>query len=186
MPDYIEREYEDIEKFLEPFAEEHELDMVTLGSLIRGSIEILEPTLPKATVTVIETENFSKATSWKINNIKFNLKSAFNSIFLFKTIPAKNDIWLIMAIFRIILSVFDTLRVELNQQEAIVLFCVYRLRNATCEEINLYVEKLKVEGKKVELSKEEIKESLEKLEKIGTILLQNGKYSLVETVLLGK
>ena len=60
MPDYIAHEYEEIEKILEPFAKEHKLDMVTLRSLIRGSIEVLEPALPKATVTMIETENFSK------------------------------------------------------------------------------------------------------------------------------
>ncbi len=69
MASYIAPEYEEIEKNLMPFLKEHDLDAITLSSLIRGSIEVLEPEIPTASVAVIDADNLASGISVKLKNI---------------------------------------------------------------------------------------------------------------------
>lgn len=102
MAGYIAPEYEEIEKSLIPFTEEHDLDPVTVSSLIRGSIEVLEPEIPTASVAVIDADNLTSGISVKLKNIKVNLKFALNSIFSFKSVCDAEGMWLILAILKTI------------------------------------------------------------------------------------
>ena len=186
MAGYIAPEYEEIEKSLIPFTEEHDLDPVTVSSLIRGSIEVLEPEIPTASVAVIDADNLTSGISVKLKNIKVNLKFALNSIFSFKSVCDAEGMWLILAILKTIVFFVEEMKVELGEKEAVVLFCIYRLRAATSGEIIEYAEKLRKNGKEVDIQIEGVNDALKHLERIGTIKLENGKYILRETILIRK
>lgn len=186
MAEYIVPEYEEIEKSLIPFSEEHDLDSITVSSLIRGSIEVLEPEIPTASVAVIDANNLTSGISVKLKNIKVNLKFALNSIFSFKSVCDAEGKWLILAILNTIVFLLEEIKVELGAEEAIVLFCIYRLQSATLEEIIEYVKRISCNGKEIDIQIDGIDDALKKLEKIGTIKLENGKYFLCETILIRK
>lgn len=186
MAGYIAPEYEEIEKNLVPFLEEHNLDRITLSSMLRGSIEILEPEIPTASVAIIDADNLTSGISVKLKNIKINIKFALNSICSFKSICDAEGKWLILAILKTIVFLLEEMKVELGLKEAIVLFCIYRLQSATPEEIVEYAEKVKQNEEGTEIQISDVNDALNTLEKIGTIKLENGKYFLCETILIRK
>lgn len=186
MAGYIAPEYEEIEQSLIPFLKEHDIDLITVSSLIRGSIEVLEPEIPTASVAAINGNDLTSGISLKLKNIKVNLKFALNSIFSFKSVCSSEGIWLILAILKAIVSLLGEIKVDLDAKEAIVLFCIYRLQSATPGEIIEYAEKLRENGKETDIQIEDVNEALEKLERIRTIKLENGKYLLCEKVLVSK
>lgn len=186
MSSYIAPEYEEIENMLNSFVEEHELDNVTVNSLIRGSVEVLEPEIPTASVAVIDTGDLSSAVSIKPKNIKINLKFALNSIFSFKSICDSKGVWLVLGILKTILYFIQDMSIQLSDQETIVLFALYRLRSATSVEITAYIDKLKETEESVDIQVVNVEESLKVLEKIGTIQMKDGKYYVCETILIRK
>lgn len=186
MAGYIVPEYEEIKKNLIPFIKEHDLDSITVNSLIRGSIEVLEPEIPTASVAVIDANNLTSGISVKLKNIKVNLKFALNSIFSFKSVCDAEGKWLILVILKTIVFLFEEMKVELSEKEAIVLFCIYRLQSATLGEIIEYAEKIRENGKEADMQIEGVNDALRNLERIGTIKMENGKYFLCETILIRK
>lgn len=184
MTEYIAQEYEEIEKSLIPFTKEHDLDSITVNSLIRGSIEVVEPGFPRASIAVIDTKNPASSISLKLKNIKVNLKFALNSIFSFKSVCDAEGKWLILAILKTIVFLLEKMQVKLGENEAVVLFCIYRLQSATSGEIVEYVKKLKENGREADIEIKDVNNALQNLEKIGTIKLENGKYFLCEIILI--
>lgn len=183
MTEYIAQEYEEIEKSLIPFTKEHDLDSITVSSLIRGSIEVLDPGFPRASIAVID-KNPASGISLKLKNIKVNLKFALNSIFSFKSVCDAEGKWLILAILKTIVFLLEEMQVKLGVNEAVVLFCIYRLQSATSGEIVEYAKKLKENMGEADIEIEDVNVALQNLEKIGTIKLENGKYFLCETILI--
>ncbi len=186
MANYIAPEYEEIEKSLTSFSIEHNLDSVTLSSMIRGSIEVLEPEIPTASVAIIDADNLASGISVKLKNIKVNIKFALNSIFSFKSVCDAEGKWLTLAILKTIVFLLEEMKVKLGSKEATVLFCIYRLQSATPEQINAYAKKVKESTEDTDIKIDDVNEALRTLEKIGTIKLENGKYSLCETILIRK
>lgn len=186
MANYIVPEYEEIERNLVPFSKEHNLDSVTLSSMIRGSIEVLESEIPTASVAIIDADNFNSSISVKVKNLKVNIKFALNSIFSFKSVCDAEGKWLTLAILKTIVFLLEDMKVKLSPKEAIVLFCIYRLQSATPEEIRAYANRVKENNKDADIKFDDVNEALGILEKIGTIKLENGKYYLCETILIRK
>ncbi len=186
MASYIAPEYEEIEKNLMPFLKEHDLDAITLSSLIRGSIEVLEPEIPTASVAVIDADNLASGISVKLKNIKINMKFALNSIFSFKSVCDAEGVWLVLVMLKTIVFLLEETKVKLNANEAIVLFCIYRLQSATLKEIVEYTKTLKKNEKNADIQIKDANDAIKNLEKIGTVKLEDGKYSLCETILIRK
>lgn len=186
MTGYIVPEYEEISKSLQSFSDEHSLDMVTLNSLIRGSVEIIEPEKTTASDITINPDNWTSGKSIKITNIKINLKFALNSVFSFKSICDSEGIWLILAFLKAILFLREASTIELDVNESIVLFCIYRLQTADSEEIVTYAKGLNLDIQTVDIHSGNIENILKKLENIGTIKLEAGKYILRETIMINK
>lgn len=178
-------EYNEIDRMLEPFVAEHELDDITVSSLIRGSIEILEPEMPMASVASIDVNNFTDSWSIKPTNLRVNLKFAFNSIFSVKSIHDAEGIWLIIVILKAIVFLLADMLVTLDKTEAQVLFGLYRLQSATCGSIAEYVNRaLKKNEEDDDIPLEDIQAALDNLEKIGTVKMDNGKYCMRESILI--
>ena len=181
---YLAPEYRELEKKLAPFIKEHELDEITVNSLIRGSIEVIEPEVPIASTTFIDTEDFNSAVSIKTKNIKVNLKFALDSIFSFKSFFDIEGLWLILAIVNAIVSLIGDMMIVFNEKEAVTLFALYRLRNADEKEIYKYVKNVLSNEREFEMDLNDIKDAINKLEKIGTIKMLDGKYCLSEEILV--
>lgn len=149
-------------------------------------MELLEPEPPTASVAILDSKDMSSAVSVKPSNIRINLKFAFNSIFSFKSLLDAKGIWLVLTLLKTIVFLISDMEAKLNENEAVVLFCLYRLRNATCEEIIDYIETVKTEEINIEINTNDVKTALSKLEKIGTVKLEAGKYSMCEAILIRK
>lgn len=184
MSSYIAPEYETVEEMLKPFIKEHALDEITVNSLIRGSMEILDSELPMASVAVINVGDLCSAASIKPKNIKINLKFALNSIFSFKTICGTQDLWLVLSIVKTIVFLVQDMTIQLSMHESIVLFALYRLQSATSREIIAYLSKLKEIDCNVDT--QSVNDALNNLEKIGTIMMEDGKYCICETIVIRK
>ena len=184
MTSYIVPEYEEIEQKLQPFLDSHDLDPITVRSLIRGSIEFLEEEMPKASISMIDENNLATGVSVKPRNIKVNFKFAINSIFAFKTTCDSKGIWLILTILKATLFLLNEMTINFDVNDAIVIFCLYRLQKATPNRIAEYANNLTENEHLTDIQTTDIQNTLENLEKIGTVKLDNGNYVLSETILL--
>ena len=186
MESYIAPEYREIEDFLMPFVEEHELDSITVNSMIRGSIEILEPDIPVASVVMMKENDLTSAVSVKPKNIKISLGFALDSIFSFKSVCDSEGIFLILTLLKTILFLMGKMWITLKSDQAIVVFIIYRLKSATPQDIIRYTKKLKNEVKEVDIAIENIDEVLDSLEEMSVIKMEDGKYILCETIFIKK
>ena len=184
MMPYLAPEYKEIEKELKSFIDENNLDEVTVNSLIRGSIEVLEPDIPIASSVFINAKTFSHSVSVKVKNIKVNLEFALNSIFAFKSICDATGIGLILVLLRAILSIMGKIQVTLGVKEAVTLFALYRLRCADSERIFSYIKQMSEENANATISRTEMEEALKFLESIGTIKMEDGNYCIQETIIV--
>lgn len=160
------------------------LDTITVNSLIRGSIEVLEEEIPKASIVTIDENNPTTGVSIKARNIKVNFKFAINSIFSFKPVCDSKEIWLILTILKAMLFLLDEMKINLDANDALIVFCLYRLQKSTPEKIVEYAKNLKENGITTDMQIVDVQDALKKLEKIGTVKLEDGDYVLCETILL--
>ena len=181
---YLASEYKEIENFLVPFVEEHNLDRITVNSLIRGSVEVLESEMPTASKVIIDMDDFSSSMSVKLKNIKVNLSFSLSSIFSFKSICDTEGVWLILAILKAIAFLWGEMKIQLDGIEAITLFALYRLRVANTTEIWEYVKKIEIDKEMVNMSLDSVEEAVKNLEKIRTVKLIDGKYRMCESILI--
>ncbi len=184
LKSYIAPEYKEIEQALESFLQEQNLDIVTVRSLLRGSMEVFETELPKAMLVYINGSDLSKGASCKVKNIKVNFKFAIESIVNVKQICSEKELGLILTLLKALVFLIDRATIRLGNSEALVVFCLYRLQQATPEEIAEYAKKLKESNKKADMTFAEVETALGKLEEINTVELQNGKYVLCETIIV--
>lgn len=186
MSRYVGYEYEEIEKELEHYIKEYQLDPVTVKSLIRGSIEFHESDLPKAEVVIIKDKDLSSSRRISYRNIQFNLKFALDSIFSFKSIFEASDSKLISCLLMAVLIFKDDIIKQLEEEETIVLYALYQIQNATENEIGKYIKKLKKDEVIDDINNINIKKALQNLEKIGCIQMKDGKYCLCEKIIIRK
>ena len=186
MIKYVAPEYLALERDLEPFIMEHGLDSLAIKSLMRGSMEIIEPEPPTASLAIIDANDLEKGLSIKLRNIKFNIQFALNSIFYMKEICDEKGIWSVLALIKAICSFIKEICISFEQADAIVLFCVYRLRLATVQQIRKYHNECNFQREvaDIELDDDRIQGSLDNLEKIGVIGVDEGKYSVKESIIV--
>ncbi|MCM1244855.1 MAG: hypothetical protein NC293_04325 [Roseburia sp.] len=186
MMGYIAPEYLEIERRLKPFICEHGLDEVTVKSLIRGSVEIVESELPTASIAILDADDFEKSASIKFGNIRFNVEFGLKSLFSMKEVCSQEGLWLVLVLIKTMLFFIKEVKKPFGQIEAIVLFCVYRLRNATVEQILAYYTEDNFEKTvtDMELDDKCVLEALDKLMELGTIDMNNGKYFVKEVVIV--
>ncbi|MCM1498056.1 MAG: hypothetical protein NC124_06270 [Clostridium sp.] len=186
MIKYVAPEYLALERKLEPFIMEHGLDNLTIKSLIRGSMEIIEPEPPTALLAIIDANDLQKGFSIKLKNIKFNILFALNSIFNMKAICDEKGMWSILALLKAICSFAEEIYISFEQADAIVLFCVYRLQLATVQQIQKYHNECNFQRQvaDIELDDNGIQGSLDNLEKKGVIDVDEGKYFVKESIIV--
>lgn len=186
MTKYVAPEYLELEQSLEPFIIEHGLDNVAIKSLMRGSIEIFEPEPPAALLAVIDANELQKGSSIKLRNVRFNVHFALNSIFFMKETCDGNGIWSILAFIKAMGYFIKEMQISFGQVDAIVLFSIYRLQLATVQQIMEYHNEHNFQKQiaDIELDEGKIQSSLNNLEEIGVIDIEQGKYFVKESIIV--
>lgn len=180
MNDYIPEEYSKAIKSLEPIVEKYDLDPVMVASVVRGSIEKEDQPIQPAS-RVWKSKDGSVYTV-KPGNIKVNLSFALANAFRLKTTFSQKDIWLVLAIIHLIVDMFTSAVKKVDEISSLVLLAIFRLQKAGKVEIKEYTLKILPEGSNISITDETIQKALDNLEELKCIKLDDGKYSIIETI----
>ena len=177
-------EYDLLFDGLRPLIREKNLDEISVKSLLYSSISFDYPEAEPANIAIISKKDFSGGKSIKARNIKISLKISLDTVLAVKTAFSEKGCWFILCILQVILSFFENIKKEIGYDDSVVLFAVYRLRNAGIKDINAYIKFLKDSGELSDKDDIDVKASLDRLEELKTLELINGKYSLAETIIV--
>lgn len=175
--------YEELEETLSDFISECNLDAVTVNSLFRSTIEFLEPELESATVVVLDTNKLDDTKSFKASNVKVGIKFALEVIFVVQSILTEVELKQVLLVLKAIVELIGNCSIDISREEVIILFAIYRLRSAEKKQIQEYINSTLAENYKI-VSSDRLDEGLKKLEKIKTIKLVDGKFTINETVII--
>lgn len=180
MNDYIPEEYSEAIKSLEPIIEKYELDPIMVSSIVRGTVEKEEePIQPASKVWKSKDGNVYTV---KPANIKINLSFALANAFRLKTVFSQKDIWLVLAIIHLIVDMFTSAVKKVDEPSALILLAIYRLQAAEKEEISEYALKILPSDSNIIITDEVVQDALDNLEELKCINLEDGKYSVIETI----
>ena len=180
----IPNEYREIENKLVPIADEYELDKVTLNGLIKSCVRIIEPDMEPANIIRIN-KDLSSGERLSLKSFRVDLKYALDLIYSARTLVSSKKIWFVLALLKIILQLLGRTYSELDYQEAVVVFCCYRLGRANLERIKRYISQLKKESviNDIEINADE---ACDNLEKYNIIEMIDGNYVLREYIIIEK
>lgn len=167
-------------KSIEPLIERYKLDRVMLTSIIRGSMEKEEYSIKPA--SKVWRSKDGNVYSIKPANVKINLSFALENAFRLKTIFGEKDIWLVLAIIYIVVDMFTNAVEKVDELSALVLLALFRLQTATKERVTDYACQILPENCKLKVNEQSVEESLNTLEELKCIKLENGVYSVMETI----
>lgn len=180
MNDYIPEEYSEAIKSLEPIIEKYELDPIMVSSIVRGTVEKEEePIQPASKVWKSKDGNVYTV---KPANIKINLSFALANAFRLKTVFSQKDIWLVLAIIHLIVDMFTSAVKKVDEPSALILLAIFRLQAAEKEEISEYALKILPSDSKIIITDKVVQDALDNLEELKCINLEDGKYSVIETI----
>lgn len=180
MNDYIPEEYSKAIKSLEPIVEKYELDPVMVSSIVRGSIEKEDqPIQPASRVWKSKDGNVYTV---KPTNIKVNLSFALANAFRLKTIFSQKDIWLVLAIIHLIVDMFTSAVKRVDEMSSLILLAIFRLQESEKVEIKEYALKILPKDSNMIITDEMVQKALDNLEELKCIKLDDGKYSIIETI----
>lgn len=180
MDEYVLQEYRMALEALEPLIAKYELDPVMLSSIVRGTVEVEEHPLQSA-LKVWKSKD-GKVYTIKPSNIKINLSFALDNAFRFKTIFTQKDIWLVLAIIHLVVDMFTSAVKRVDEMSALILVAVFRLQSAESREILEYAQKILPQNSELCVDDVSVQRALDNLEELKCVKLENGKYSVIETV----
>lgn len=180
MNDYIPEEYSKAIKSLEPIVEKYDLDPVMVASIVRGCIEKEDqPIQPASRVWKSKDGNVYTV---KPENIKVNLSFALANAFRLKTIFSQKDIWLVLAIIHLIVDMFTSAVKRVDEMSSLILLAIFRLQEAEKVAIKEYTLKILPKDSNIIITDETVQKALDNLEELKCIKLDDGKYSIIETI----
>lgn len=152
------------------------IDDVTIISLLRSSLEIENPELPKSSVIIRDVRNKGELHSIKLKNIKFNLSFALDTILgLYTILGPEEKEGLVLAMLKFIRDLFKEMDEKIEKKDVLVLREIYSL-----DFDGNGVAKDKIE---LELKVANIEDSLERLEKLNCIVCVEQKYTVIEYIM---
>lgn len=177
-------EHELLYEELDNYWNEKDIDAVTAKSLLVILVELVYPEAEPANVAIISQNDLTHGVSLKCGNVKFNLMRALNAIFAVKTTITAHGLWLVLGVLKTIALLCESIKEEFDSNEAIVLFAIYRLKNANRERVLAYIEELKNRNEYADIKNidVDVDSALKKLEKLKSIEMVAGEYHLIETV----
>jgi len=184
MSIYLPKQYENIMYELKQFIQDNNLDSVTVSGLIQGSVVFEDPEEKPATIASIDTSDFGESYSVKASNCKVSLQYALTIISMINNIVTSQKVYLVLAILNAIVTLKKEATIQIKEDDAVVLFAIYRLNKADDVRIKEYLKELSDDLKDINVDKIDVDKSLRNLKKIKSIRLTEGKYELIETVVI--
>lgn len=176
-----------IAAYLDTKEEMKELDEVTVKSLFRTCIESINPELPRSSVIIKGIKNPETAYSVKLKNIKLNLNFALDMILGVGGVLEGSKLMLIFLVLDVVRTFFSNVTEKLEEKDAYLIYLIhkidYRQTGVSREDLAEYVKKDSVIQEKKYFEKEDMEESLKRLEDIQSIVLEDGCYHITETIL---
>lgn len=177
-----------IEAYLDSKEEMKSLDSVTVKSLFRTCIESVNPELPRSSVIVKEIKNPETSYSVKLKNIKLNFNFALDMILGVGGVLEGSKAMLIALVLDVLRTFFTDATVELNQEDTYLIYLIHKMdyknTGVSKEQIKEYIKSdIVLQEKKYFSKEEELNKSLERLEKIHSIILEKACYHVTETIL---
>lgn len=177
-----------IEAYLDTKEEMKDLDMVTVKSLFRTCIESVNPELPRSSIIVKGIKNPETSYSVKLKNIKLNFDFALDMILGIGGVFEGSKVMLIALLLDVLRTFFTDATVELKDEDTYLVYLIhkmdYKKTGVSKEKIAEYIKNDPIAQEKKYFSKpEKLDESLGRLEKIHSIMLENACYHVTETIL---
>ena len=156
------------------------------ATIIARSIDIQQTDQQQATEDlVLDLSPEGKSTSVKLSNIKFRMADFLievTGIGVQVSTPKPNPVGLLLSGLRFILKMKELTTIGLSRREAEILFLLCHLK---CERENATIDLL-FEEMPLDLSRDQIRESLDKLEKLSCIEYSIDEIKLVEEIVMVK
>lgn len=177
-----------IDSYLDTKEEMKDLDMVTVKSLFRTCIESVNPELPRSSVIIKGIKNPENFYSVKLKNIKFNFNFALDMILGIGGVIDGTK-WLLIALVLDVLRTFFTeATVKLEEEDAYMVYLIYKLdydgKGVSRDRLEAVIKNDSIiQEKNYFLETKKIDESLERLEKIHSIVLENACYHVSEAII---
>ncbi|WP_310605150.1 hypothetical protein [Anaerosporobacter sp.] len=164
------------------------LDRVTVKSLFRTCIESVNPELPRSSVIIKGMKSTETSYSIKLKNIRINFSFALDMILGIGGVYEGSKIMLIALILDVLRTFFTDATVELKEEDS---YLIYLLHKLDYSKVGLPKECLENVIKNDSIAQEkkyfseigELDKSLERLELIHSIVLENGRYHVSEIIL---
>lgn len=182
MTEFIQEPYNSIMEIMQPIIQEHNLDEITMESIVRSCVEVEEKEIQRA--KYIRPGLKGEIYSTKLPNIKINLEFIFSTLNASKAVVKEKSMWMGVAVIYLVYYLFkqSTVKIENSEIMSLVLFALYRLRRANVKETEEYVKQIAPDNMKKKVTIEVIEKSLCKLEELKCISLIEGKYILIEKI----
>lgn len=174
--------------YLDEKEEMKELDEVTVKSLFRTCIESINPELPRSSVIIKGTKNADISYSVKLKNIKLNLNFALDMILGVGSVLEGSKLMLIFLVLDVLRTFFSNMTETLEKEDAYLIYLIHKIDykkdgvSKDCLKEYIKCDSIAQEKKYFE-QKEALEKSLKRLEDIQSIILENGCYHIVETIL---
>lgn len=177
-----------IENYLDTKEEIKDLDMVTVKSLFRTCIESVNPELPRSSVIIKGMNNPETSYSIKIKNIKVNFNFALDMILGIGGVIDGSKWMLIALVLDVLRTFFTETTVKLEEEDTYLIYLIYKMNynssGVSKEQLAEYIKNDSLaQEKKYFSDTEKLDESLERLEKINSIVLENASYHIRETII---
>lgn len=178
----------DFEIYCENLAKENGLDVVTVSSYLNSVVEYEGTEQERATIFRSIKESSSQLSSYKLSNIKIDVGFALKMLFrTIETCSVKNR-KLIAILLKLICDLKNESQIIIGKNESWAVYGLYMKggngRGLEIENLMKYMNENKPEDINENIDIVDLEKALKKLERMKSVELKEGKYFLIETLIL--
>ena len=172
--------------YLDTKEEMKNLDEITVKSLFRTCIESINPELPHSSVVIKGIKNSDISYSVKLKNIKLNFGFAPDMILGVGNVLDGKKSRLIFLVLDVLRTFFSNITEKLEEKDAYLIYMIHKIdfrkKGVSKDDLKEYI-KQDSKAKEYFQKETDLEKSLERLENIQSIRLEDGLYHIVEIIL---
>ena len=172
--------------YLDTKEEMKNLDEITVKRLFRTCIESINPELPHSSVVIKGIKNSDISYSVKLKNIKLNFGFALDMILGVGNVLDGKKSRLIFLVLDVLRTFFSNITEKLEEKDAYLIYMIHKIdfrkKGVSKDDLKEYI-KQDSKAKEYFQKETDLEKSLERLENIQSIRLEDGLYHIVEIIL---
>lgn len=176
----------DFDAYSKELAEKYGLDIVTVNSYLNSIIEYEGTETERATIFRWLKQNPNQLYSRKFSNIKVDIDFSIKMLIRVSTICTDKILKLIMVLLQLICDLKSQMEVVIDERTSWLVYALFLKggngQGVTKENLISYMNSSKPENITDDICEDEFDEIMEKLIKMDSVKLENGKYFLIESV----